>query len=238
MHLKRMAAPQVYKIPRKGKKFAPRPVPGAHPSDDSLPLILVLRDYLGYALTRLEARKIVHRGEVLIDGRAVKEPNFPVGLMDTISIPRLERYLRVLPVYGRGLQLIEVPREECAFKLCYVKRKMHVKGGGLQFTLHDGRNVLFKEPSEEVRKIMVGDTLRISLPSQEVLSHLAMGEGRYGLVIAGSKSGLHGRISKIDLTLKYPAKPIAQLETQVGTISTILPYVMSIGEEEPWLKLP
>jgi len=237
MHLKRIAAPRVYKISRKGKKFAPLPVPGPHAAEKSLPLILVLRDYLAYASTRAEARKIIHRGDVLVDGRVVKEPNFPVGLMDTVSIPKIDKHFRVLPVYGRDLQLIEIPGEEAIFKLCYVKRKMHVNGGGLQFTLHDGRNILFKDLSEEVRRIMVGDTLKISLPNQEVLSHISRSEGKYGLVFAGSKSGLHGRISKIDLTLKYPAKPLAHLETTKGTISTILRYVMSIGEEAPWLRL-
>jgi len=237
MRLKRLAAPKSYIIPRKGKKFVPSPRPGPHPKDESVPLLIIIRDYLKYASTALEAEKIIKMKKVLIDGREVAEPRFPVGLMDVISLPETNEHYRMIPIYKRGLSLVAIDEEEASFKLGMIVRKTMVDGGAIQFTLHDGRNLLFKNPSIDVKTIPVGDTFKISLPKQELMAHLGLKEGNYGLVIAGSRSGIHGKIIKIDKTPKYPAKPLIQLESDIGTVSTILKYVMVVGENEPWLKL-
>lgn len=237
MRLKRLAAPKSIIIPRKGKKFAPHPVPGPHPKNYSIPLLLIIRDYLKYASTGLEAEKIIKMKKVMIDNRYVTEPRYPVGLMDVISLPDVNEHYRIIPVYKRGLSLIKIDEDEANFKLGMIIRKTMVKDGAIQFTLHDGRNLFFINPSPDVKLIPVGDTLKISLPDQELLAHLKLAEGNYGLIIAGSRSGLHGKIIKIDKTPKYPAKPLIQLESNIGTISTILKYVMVVGDEKPWLKL-
>ncbi len=237
MRLKRLAAPTSFKIPRKGNKFVPSPRPGPHPKDESVPLLIIIRDYLKYASTALEAEKIIKMKNVLIDGREVAEPRFPVGLMDVISVPETNEHYRMIPIYKRGLSLIAIDKEEASFKLGMIIRKTMVNGGAIQFTLHDGRNLLFKNPSSEIKTIPVGDTFKIGLPKQEFMAHLGLREGNYGLIIAGSRSGIHGKITKIDKTPKYPAKPLIQIESEIGTVSTILKYVMVVGEEEPWLKL-
>jgi small subunit ribosomal protein S4e len=237
MRLKRLAAPKSFIIPRKGKKFVACPRPGPHPKDRSVPLLIIIRDYLKYASTAREAEKIIKMRKVLIDGRVVTEPRFPVGLMDVISLPDINEHYRMIPIYKRGLSLIPIDEQEANFKLGMIVRKTMVNGGAIQFTLHDGRNLLFKNPSIDVKTIPVGDTFKISLPEQELLAHLELREGNYGLIIAGSRSGIHGKIIKIDRTPKYPAKPLIQIESSTGTISTILSYVMVVGENEPWLKL-
>jgi len=237
MRLKRLAAPKSFIIPRKGWKFVPSPRPGPHPKDESIPLLIIIRDYLKHASTALEAEKIIKMRKVLIDGRYVTEPRYPVGLMDVISLPETNENYRVIPIYKRGLSLVAISENEAEFKLGMIVRKTMVNGGAIQFTLHDGRNLLFKNPSIEVKSIPVGDTFKIGLPGQEFLAHIGLREGNYGLVIAGSRSGIHGKIIKIDKTPKYPAKPLVQIESHVGIVSTILKYVMVVGEEEPWLKL-
>ncbi len=237
MRLKRLAAPVTFMIPRKGKRFVPNPIPGPHPKFSSIPLLIIIRDYLSYASTALEAERIIKMKKIFVDGRAVTEPRYPVGLMDTISLMDIDEHYRVLPLYKKGLSLIRIPKEESSFKLCKIIRKTMVKNGAIQFTLHDGRNLLFKNPTTDLKMIPVGDTFKINLPKQEMVTHLELKEGNYGMVIAGSRSGIHGKIVVIDKTPKYPAKPLAQLESSIGKVSTILKYIMVIGDETPWLKL-
>jgi small subunit ribosomal protein S4e len=87
MHLKRLAAPVVFDMPVQVPKFAPRPVPGPHPVAYSVPWRVFVRGWLRYASTAREAEKIVFLGKILEDGRVVKEPRFPIGLMDVLEVP-------------------------------------------------------------------------------------------------------------------------------------------------------
>ena len=57
-HLKRLAAPANWQIPRKVHKFVVRPLPGPHAMSESLPLLLIVRDILKYADNAREAKKI------------------------------------------------------------------------------------------------------------------------------------------------------------------------------------
>jgi len=237
-HLKRLAAPPHLKISVKEAVFTVCPSPGPHPKYECIPLLLIVRDYLRYAEFAEEAKKIIKSGKILVDGRPVKDYKFPVGLMDVVSIPETGENFRVLPIYRRGLDLIEIPKEESGFKLGRIIRKMHVDGGHLQLTLHDGRNIRFKEVTDEVRRYQTGDTLKIAVPSQTILGYLRLEEGKYGLLIKGPKQGLHGRIVEVRRDVIYPAKPLAKLSTSHGEVISILDYVMVVGEGEPWLKLP
>ncbi|MEM3973016.1 MAG: S4 domain-containing protein, partial [Ignisphaera sp.] len=96
-HLKRLAAPWFWPILRKEYKWVVKPSPGPHPIDRSLPLLVVIRDVLGLAETAREAKRIIFDGKVYIDGVVRKDYKFPVGVMDTISIPDIDFYARFVP---------------------------------------------------------------------------------------------------------------------------------------------
>ncbi|MEM1584558.1 MAG: 30S ribosomal protein S4e [Nitrososphaerota archaeon] len=239
VHLKRLAAPPHLDIKVKEYVFTIAPRPGPHPKTECIPLLLILREYLGYAERADEAKKIIKAGKILVDGRIIRDYKFPVGLMDVVSIPDTGENYRILPVYRKGLRLIEIPREESGVKLGKIIRKMHVARARLQLTLHDGRNILFKEVTDEVRQINTRDTLKISVPSQTILDHVRLEEGYYALIIRGSKQGLHGRIIEINRDTPYPSKATIRLsETKIGEVSTILDYVMVVGREKPEIILP
>mgnify|MGYP001626234625 CR=1 FL=1 len=239
VHLKRLAAPPHLDIKVKEHVFTVAPSPGPHSKTECIPLLLILREYLQYAERAEEAKKIIKAGKILVDGRVVRDYKFPVGLMDVLSIPETGENYRVLPVYRKGLRLIEIPSEESGIKLGRVVRKMHVSGAKLQITLHDGRNILFKDVNEEARKINTKDTLKIAVPSQTILDHIELREGYYGLIIRGPKQGLHGRIAEVKRDVVYPSKPTVKLsETKIGEVSTILDYVMVVGREKPEITLP
>jgi small subunit ribosomal protein S4e len=237
MHLKRLSAPRTVHIPRKGFKFLPRALPGKHPLDSAIPLAVVLRDYLKLTTTYLESKKVIRMGSVLVDGVSVREPRAPIGLADVIHIPRIQKYYRVLPRYKVGLALMEIGEEEAKIKPAQVKRKQHTRGGYIQLTLHDGRNLQFPSSNSEMLRVKVGDTMFIELPSQNVKGVVPRAEGAYCLITSGSQMGAHGVLVRMDRERVYPAKRHAELQTSLGTVTTILGYFMPVGDNKPWIAL-
>ena len=64
-HLKRITVPRSWSIGRKAHFWATKPRPGPHSLERSVPLAIVLRDYLHVCDTAREARRILGGGEVL-----------------------------------------------------------------------------------------------------------------------------------------------------------------------------
>ncbi|HDM89168.1 MAG TPA: 30S ribosomal protein S4e, partial [Candidatus Bathyarchaeota archaeon] len=104
LHLKREASPPFWPIHRKKFVWTVKPRPGPHPVSRCIPLLLIIRDILGFAETRKEAKKIISQGKILVDGRVRRDDRYPVGLMDVVSIPELKMNYRVLP-FKKGLTL-------------------------------------------------------------------------------------------------------------------------------------
>ena len=72
-HLKRLAMPRSWPLPRKTTIWVTRPTPGAHSLELCMPINLVIRDVLGFAQSTREVRHILHNGLAKVDGRVCKE---------------------------------------------------------------------------------------------------------------------------------------------------------------------
>ena len=72
-HLKRFKAPKSWPISPKENKWTVKPAAGPHAIEDSLSLLVVIRDILGLADNSREAKRIINTGKVLVDGRARKD---------------------------------------------------------------------------------------------------------------------------------------------------------------------
>jgi small subunit ribosomal protein S4e len=239
-HLKRKPAPAFWPIHRKEYRWVVKPRPGPHRSDESLPLLVVLRDILALGKTRREVDVLLSKGNVKVDGIVRRDGDFPVGLMDILEIPALNKVYRVLPVSGKGLGLHEVPKEERDFKLCKIIGKTTVRDGHVQLNLSSGRNILVKvadsrKPVEDVYK--TSDLLRISIPKVEVLAHLKFEEGVLALIDGGQNAGQWGEVVKIGRPSVYGSTvTIRNAEDQ--EIETTSDYVFPIGKGEAWISLP
>lgn len=240
-HLKRLPAPAFWPIKRKEHKWAVKPSPGPHPFEACIPLQVIIRDLLGYAETGREAKIIISRGEVKVDGRVRKDRRYPVGLMDVVEIPKLNKAFRVIPHPQNFLHLHEIPPPEAGFKLCRVEGKTTVKGGHIQLNLHDGRNVLVKvsdprKPVEDVFKTM--DVLKVTLPGSEILEHFKMEPGALAVVVGGKNIGRIGRIVEISEAV-FREQRLVVLEDKKGErFSTSYLYAFVIGSERPAISLP
>ena len=228
MHLKRFSAPNTWRIERKVKKWAIRPSPGPHPVWRSLPLAVVVRDYLNLADNAREAKKIIAARKILVDGKARRDYKFPCGLMDVISIPEMEEYYRVMLDSKGRLRLVKILEEEAQWKLCRIENKKMVRGGKLQLNLHDGRNMIV-----ENNEYKTGDALKISVPNQEIIDKILLKKGYLALIIGGMHAGEIAEIDEIKVTMS-PKPNIIKLKN----FSTIKPYVFPIGKDKPIVELP
>jgi small subunit ribosomal protein S4e len=229
--LKRRAAPRSWTIPRKGTKWIKRPAPGPHAQDQSIPLLLVLRDVRRIAATAREARVLVNRGVVKADGKIVRDLARGVGLLDTVSFDApLNEHFRLLRDRRGKLTLVPIGAPEAASKLGRVRFKHTVPGGKVEVTLHDGRNLLVAANSP----YKVGDTLKIQLPSQKVLGHLPLAPGQLAYVSGGSHVGQLARVERIEV-LNSPQPN--RVHFKEG-FSTVKEYVFIVGDQAPQITLP
>ncbi|MEM2666585.1 MAG: 30S ribosomal protein S4e [Candidatus Bathyarchaeia archaeon] len=240
--LKRKPAPRIWPIHRKEYVWVVRPTPGPHSLESCLPITLILRDILGVAKTRREAKIIAAQGKVYVDGKIRRDDRFPIGLMDVISIADIGKYFRILPSY-KGLMLHPISKEETGFKLCRIEGKTTIKNGHIQLNLHDGSNVLVrvtdpKNPQEDVYNTF--DTLKLSLPERQILEHITMKENAYAIITGGKNVGKHGKIIEIEEAKGKKRKDaIVTIEDEKGNrYQTILDFVFVVGETRPLISLP
>ena len=73
-HLKRITAPRSWNVGRKSHFWATKPAPGPHSLEGSVPLVMVLRDYLHVCDNAREARRVLADGKMMVDQRVVRDP--------------------------------------------------------------------------------------------------------------------------------------------------------------------
>ena len=168
-HLKRLAIPRSWPLPRKTTVWVTRQRAGAHSIERSMPLNIIIRDVLGMAKSTREVKRILHKGLVKVDGRIVRDSRRGVGLMDVLTLGE-ENFRCVLDTNGR-LRYRAISDDEAKWKVCRIEGKSTVKGGMTQVHLHDGRNILVDDASEH----KTGDSLKISLPEQDIQDHIKFG---------------------------------------------------------------
>ena len=239
--LKRKPAPRFWPIHRKEAVWIVRPSSGPHSLENCLPLALVLRDILEVAETRKEAKKIISQGKVYVDGKVRLKDDFPVGLMDVISMPDLKKFYRVLPSH-KGLFLNPISKEEASFKLLRVEGKTKVKNGTSQVALHDGSNMLVK--AEEVENLSeenyeTFDTLKLGLPEKEMLDQVKTKKGNLAVITGGKNIGKQGKIIEIEKAqAKKRRNALVVIEDAQGNrYQTILDLVFSVGGAKSLITL-
>ncbi len=227
MITKRLAAPKFWKIPRKVRKFVISPDPGPHTKDTSVPLGLVIRDYLGLADTLREVKRALSTGLVKVDGIVRKNYRFPVGIMDVLQVG--DEYHRML-IGKHGLYLKEISQQDALRKPLRIKRKMRIKGGRLQYTFHDGRNLVTDE------KYSTNSTLLVSLPSINVMDYFEMREGYVAYITGGVKRGVIGTIKEIKIVRSFMPNRIV-VETDDGEVETTMDYIFVVGKNKPSIEV-
>jgi small subunit ribosomal protein S4e len=194
-HQKRLAAPESWPVERKTETFTVKADAGPH-GDEGVPLLILLRDVLGYTDSRKEARYALAQDSVIINGMAVSDEERPVGMFDILAFAEREEYYRVFPDEGGRLSLTPIDADAAGSKLGKIAGKQHVPGGDVQLTLHDGQTLLVEDPGT----YSVGDSLVVANESDDIVAHFEYEEGALATAVAGQHAGQIGTIDEIQVT--------------------------------------
>jgi len=232
-HMKRAMSPTFWPIARKESAWAVKSSPGAHGTKVSIPLLVLVRDFLGYAETAKEARRLVNEGKVLVDGKTRKDSRYPVGLMDVVEVPDAQQIFRIMPRHGGRFILHPISKAESKFKLCQVTGKTTLNKGVTQLNLHDGRNVRL----EDGESYAVNDIVRLDVPQQEITDHIEFKPGIRVIITGGRSQGTKGIL--IGLGDEPGIKRLATVRTEANEdVRTLSKYVFGVGTDAPIVSLP
>jgi len=207
-HLKRLTIPTTWKgIMKKKTTFIIKPAPGPHSREYSLPINIIIKQ-LGYANTSKEVRHILNTTPVLVDGRRIRDPKFPVGFMDVLSFESIKSHYRVVLDKKGKLDISKISRNTNQ-KVIQVRDITMLRKSNRQLNLSDGRNIL-----TDNSKIKTGDSIVIEVPSQKILTVLPMESKAHIWLIGGKHRGDQGQVHSIDGTaLNYENKDKKQIRT-------------------------
>eukprot|EP00179_Madagascaria_erythrocladioides_P029056 CAMPEP_0198332628 /NCGR_PEP_ID=MMETSP1450-20131203/18404_1 /TAXON_ID=753684 ORGANISM="Madagascaria erythrocladiodes, Strain CCMP3234" /NCGR_SAMPLE_ID=MMETSP1450 /ASSEMBLY_ACC=CAM_ASM_001115 /LENGTH=259 /DNA_ID=CAMNT_0044037091 /DNA_START=31 /DNA_END=810 /DNA_ORIENTATION=- len=195
-HLKRLAAPRHWMLDKLGGVWAPRPSTGPHKLRECLPLIVILRNRLKYALNRREANAITMQRLVKVDGKVRTDQCFPAGFMDVITLERTNEIFRLLYDTKGRFVLHRITAEEAKYKLCKVKRAQRGPRSVPYIATHDGRTIRYPDPL-----IKEEDTVMVDIQSGKITEIVKFDIGNVVMVTGGHNIG---RVGVIQSREKHP----------------------------------
>lgn len=193
MHLKRQEVPKSWPIPRKGKTFVVRPKANLK---KGIPLLIILRDMLKIIQNRKEAKKIIHEGLIFLNTKQVKDEKTSTLLFDTLNIPVLKKYYRIILSENGKFGVGEITESEASKKIAKVIGKKVLNGKRTQINLSDGNNILTD------LKCSLNDSILINLREKKVEKHIPLKEKTKVIVFGGKHAGETGVIEGINKQMK------------------------------------
>merc|ERR1719473_2278268 len=170
-------------------RFAPRPSAGPHKLRECLPLIVMLRNRLKYALTYRECKMIVMQRLIKVDGKVRTDMFYPAGFMDVVQIEKTKENFRLLYDTKSRFVLHKISKDESAYKLCRVKRVTRGPKGTPYAATHDGRTIRYPDP-----EVKANDTIRVDIATGKMLDHVKFEAGNTVMISGGKNIGRVGTI--------------------------------------------
>lgn len=232
-HQKRLSAPKHWMLSKLDGVWAPKPSAGPHAKRECLPLMLILRNRLKYALTGKECQQICMEKCVKIDGKVRTDKRYPAGFMDVITLEKTGDQLRLLYDTKGRFVLHKIKDEEKAYKLCRVRTVATTAKKIPYLVTHDGRTIRYPDPV-----IKKDDTVKLDLETGKIIDHLKFGAGGLCMITKGNNTGRIGELQHIE---KHPGSfDICVLKDASGNVfSTRQQNVFIIGTAgKPWITLP
>jgi len=217
-----------------GGIYATRPRSGPHKLMECLPLALIVRNRLKYALNNREISMILKQRLLKVDGKVRTDSKYPAGFMDVITIEKTGDKFRLLYDTKGRFVLHQIGNDEVHTKLCKVKRVMTAKKRTPFISTHDGRTIRFPDPN-----IRRHDTVILDLETGKIKEWLHFKLGCLVMTTGGANIGRVGTVLKRE---RHPGSfDIVQIKDARGnTFATRLENVFVIGAAvgHPMVSLP
>lgn len=233
-HLKRLNAPRSWNLGKMGGIWAPKPSPGPHKNRECIPVTVVLRERLKYALTNKECVQICMERCVKVDGKVRTDSNYPLGFMDVLEMEKCDDRFRVLfDTKGRYV-LQRISREEASYKLCRIN-KVFISSRKIPVAItDDGRTLRYPDPD-----VKVNDTVRLSIETGRMSDIYKFELGALVMLTKGRNIGRIGTLAHIERH-EGSFDIVTVRDSKGSTFSTRLSNVFVIGTATsgPLITLP
>lgn len=233
-HLKRLNAPKHWMLDKMGGVWAPRPSTGPHKLRESLPLILILRNRLHYALNAREVLKIVMEKNIKVDGKIRTDPRFPAGFMDVVTIEKTNDQFRLMYNTKGKFVLKRTSEDQAKYKLAKVVSTRVGNKKVPMLTTHDGRTIRYPDPV-----IKVLDTVKIDISTGKISDFIKFDLGVLVMVTNGRNTGRIGTLThrerhlgSFDIVTVKDANG-DEFTTRLGNV-----FVIGKDAKTPWIDFP
>ena len=202
MHLNRQNIGKSWPIPRKGTKYL---AVSTHNKTSSIPLVVVMRDVLDLVKTKKELQKSINEKQIKINGKEIREGNYPLGLLDILSVGK--KNYKVGLNEHKKMSFEEVSEKDAQTKTIKIVGKKTLGKDKFQFNLIDGRNILSKEKAD------TGDSVIFNFKDKKIEKIIKMEKGEQGFVFEGKHAGHKGKIEEI---IERGGKSLAKVIDEEG----------------------
>ena len=182
MHQTRAEVSRKIPIPRKGTKYVARSFGSL---ENSVPVVIAVRDMLKLARTAAEVKKMIHKKLLKINGREIKDHREALHLFNILHAGK--NYILTFSETGKFI-LEETSHGESPYKV--IGKKM-LKNKKIQVNLHDGFNLISDKP------ISVNDTVYLNSEGK-IAKHVTFEKGKNCFIIKGKYLGRKGKILNVE----------------------------------------
>lgn len=187
MHKKRKTIPNFWPLARTGTKYVSK---ATHDAKNSIPLMIALRDMLGIVKDRKELKKALHDKKIVINGKIVREENYPLSLCDSLSMPSINKHFRMW-IKGKRFEMVEINENESTNRVYKIIGKKKLAGNKVQINLDSGRNIISNE------KLETGNFLVIDNLKNKIEKIISVDKNVEVIAIKGKHMGKTGKIKEI-----------------------------------------
>ncbi len=216
MYLKRNSIPKFWPIPRKGTKYL---AVASHNKNQAIPLLIVLRDIFKIVENKKEAKKIINEKLIKINGREIKNINFPISLFDIVSLVKSSKSYRAVLSENKKIVFEEVSGKDSEMKIYKVINKKILDGKTIQLNLMHGKNIISKD------KVKTGDSVVLDFKENKIIRTIPLEKGREAFITDGKHAGQKGKIEDI---ITRGGKSLAKISSKKGRINVWIKNIIVV----------
>ena len=187
-----------------------------------------MKEFLKICRSSREVKFIISKGLVKVDGKIRKDKNFPVGLMDIVTVK--DKNYRILFSTKGKLTFVEVSAAESKLKPKKIIGKTSIKGKKLQINLFDGTNVL-----SDKKDWKTYDTLIFS--EGKLKEKVDFEKGAVVYITGGKQVGKAGILKSVEESKSLQPKKIVFSDGKTD-FETLKDFAFVIGKDKPMITLP
>ena len=180
----------------------------SHNQRSSMPLVGAIRDVLGIVKSKKELKKLLNEKKITVNGKIVRETNYPVSFADILGFPSIKKHYTVT-LKNKRYEFVEIPESHAGSRIYKVIGKKLLGVKKIQLNLSSGRNILTSD------KIKIGNFVLVDNAKNKIMKVIEMKKDTEVIVIAGKHTGKTGKVKDV---LKEGENLVAVIKTKEGEI--------------------